>query len=393
MRLLLASHGYPPTISGVTVVVQKLARAMTGRGHHVVVLTASDRGEPYQTTDQEVTVIRVRSTANPFWKEGPIPLVTQREVEKIVKEWQPDVIHAHEAGLLARHLLGLARERDIPILSTCHYVPNFTTHYLNTINEVDAVVESIIWSYSVRLHNQFDTVVFPSQAHRRLFLDQGLRASTRVISNGVDIQRYRPASQARDDPPLPYELPPAPRVLFVSRLARDKRIDVLIRAIPHVLESLEAHLLLAGRGDDRPRLEELARQLQVGEQVHFLGFVPEEHLPALYQAASLFAIASTCEVQSIPTLQALATGLPVVAVDALALPELVHDDVNGYLVTPDSHRGMARAILRVLGNPERAARMGHNSLLMAQSHSDEHTFAAYETLYHTLLHTRGRTSS
>ena len=109
----------------------------------------------------------------------------------------------------------------------------------------------------------------------------------------------------------------------MSRLARDKAIDVLIRAMPAVrAEVPTACLLLVGRGDYRPALEQLVEALGLEEAVRFLGFVPEDDMPALYRACACFAIASTYEVQSLPTLQALATGLPVVAADAVALPEM-----------------------------------------------------------------------
>ncbi|MGC8872911.1 MAG: glycosyltransferase [Chloroflexia bacterium] len=173
--------------------------------------------------------------------------------------------------------------------------------------------------------------------------------------------------------------------LFASRLARDKEIDILIRAMAVICAEREAHLLLVGRGDDRPRLEELTASLGLTRWVHFLGFVPEEDMPALYRAADLFAIASTCEVLSIPTLQALATGLPVVAVDALALPELVHDGINGFLVPPGNPEALARAALRILNDPELAARMGRASLSIAEPHADRHTIELYEELYHRTI--------
>ena len=75
MRILMFSHGYPPIISGVSLVVQKVAREMVKRGHQVAVVTASDDGTPYQDQDQGVELMRVRSAPNPFWSEGRLPIV------------------------------------------------------------------------------------------------------------------------------------------------------------------------------------------------------------------------------------------------------------------------------------------------------------------------------
>jgi glycosyltransferase involved in cell wall biosynthesis len=380
MRFLVVSHGYPPTISGVTVFAQKLARAMVRKGHAVTVVTASDRGQPYEDEDQGVRLIRVRSLSNPFWKEGPVPHIAFRELEAIVHDFQPDLLHTHESAGLALHLLRLGRTAGLPVIATCHYVPRFVTHYLG--GAMPALVESLVWAYSIWLFNQFDRVVFDSLAHRSLFVQRGLEVPTAIISCGLDTERYHPPDGTIEAVEQRYRLPPRPRLLFASRLARDKEIDVLIRAMAVICAEREAHLLLVGRGDDRPRLEALAASLGLTRWVHFLGFVPEEDMPAIYRAADLFAIASTCEVLSIPTLQALATGLPVVAVDALALPELVYDGVNGFLVPPGNPEALAQAVLRILNDPDLAARMGRASLSIAEPHAEKHTFELYEELYH-----------
>lgn len=385
MRILMLSHGYPPTVSGVTLVVQKIARSMVRKGHAVTVVAASDQGEPYDDQDRGVRLIRVRSMPNPFWKEGPLPLLGQKELDEVAADFQPDILHSHEAALTARQCLRLGEEANLPVVSTCYYVPRFVARYLTWGDEPQALVEKITWGYSIRLFNQFDHVVFATIAHRDMFLAHGLEVPTTIISNGLDTTHYCPSAESPDEVEARLGLPPKPRILFVSRLARDKEIDILIRAMTVILSEREAHLLLVGRGDDRPRLEELVEDLGLQQAVHFLGFVPEDDMPALYRASDLFAIASICEVQSLPTLQAAATGLPLVVADAVALPELVNDGVNGFLVAPGDVEGMAGAILRILGDPDLAARMGQASLGIAEPHAENHTFDLYEQLYEQML--------
>jgi len=173
--------------------------------------------------------------------------------------------------------------------------------------------------------------------------------------------------------------------LFVSRLARDKRIDVLLETMVHLRRRCpNAHLLLVGKGPYRERLEGLVEEHRLQGAVHFLGFVPEEDLPAIYRAADLFVMASTCEVQSLPTLEALATGLPVVAADAVALPEIVIDGVDGYLVPPLDPRAMADAVCRILVNPELAHTLGQAGCVIAREHANERTIALYEQTLQSL---------
>ena len=380
MRILMVSHGYPPILSGVTLVVQKLARAMVRRGHHVAVITASDQGEAYEAEDEGVRLIRVQGGPNPFWTEAPIPFISHGDLQEIVNEVRPDLLHAHESGFLGLQLARLELDPELPRVASCYYVPRFVARYLTWNGEPSQIVENVVRSYSTWLFNHFDRVVFSTAAHRQFFAGDGLLVPTTVISNGVDVGRYAPGD-GYGAVEQKYHLRAGSRILFVSRLAKDKEIHVLIEAMQHLGSDLGAELLLVGRGDDEPRLRELTDELGLGDHVRFLGFVPEADLPVLYQASDLFAIASICEVQSLPTLQAAATGLPVVAADAVALPELVHDGVNGFLVPPADPEGFARAMEKILRDRALARQMGAASLGIAQEHAEERTFDRYESLW------------
>jgi len=384
MRILMASHGYPPTISGVTLVVRKIARAMVARGHQVTVITGSDRIAGYEAEDEGVRLIRVRSLGNPFWKEGPIPFIGRTELDRIMEEFSPDILHLHDAALLALQFIRLSRRASLPLVSTCYYVPRFVSQYVGG-ETTETLIEKAAWGYSVWLFNQCDRVVFATMAHKQEFLSHGLESPTSIISNGIDTHRYSGRNGQDIDVEQIYHLPPRPRALFVGRLAKDKEIDVTIQAMRRVVDEMDAHLLLVGRGDYQKRLESLVQELSLQGNVHFLGFVPEEDLPALYRSVDLFTISSTCEVQSLPTLQALSTGVPVIAANALALPEIVLDGTDGFLIKPGDEQGMAEAIIRVLVNREMAREMGQAGVDIASAHADERTFDQYENLYHTMV--------
>jgi glycosyltransferase involved in cell wall biosynthesis len=381
MRILMLSHGYPPVVSGVTLVVRKVARAMVERGHQVWVITASDRGAPYEAEDEGVRLIRVRSGTNPFWSEGRLPLLSHERLVKIVNQVRPDVINTHDSALLSWQLTHLERERiAVPEVLTAHFLPRFVTFYANVGERVERVLEDITWEVVLRVINDFDHVVFPTHTQQQLFRQEGLEAPSVVISNGVDIQRFCPGEP---DPEVErrYRLPARPRVLFVGRMARDKKIELVIRALAAVEG---ANLLLAGRGDHQEHLRDLAKELGVAARVHFLGYVPDTDLPDLYRAADLFVIAAEVEVQSIPTLEAASTGLPIIAANAAALPELVKDGVNGYLVPPDDEQAFAAALRRILDSGIRRAEFGRASLVIAAQHANERTLAAYEQLYRSV---------
>lgn len=381
MRILMLSHGYPPTVSGVTLVVQKLARAMVLRGHTAMVITASDRGKPYESEDQGVRLVRVRSIRNPFWSEGPLPTSNMHTLRKLIEGFQPDLIHSHENAVLSRQLLRLGFKSRLPLLSSCYFLPAYVTYYLRLGKRINNGIQSLLWTSAVKNLDQYDQVIFSTRSQQQEFVKHGLRAPAVAISNGVDNTRYYPANGLEKEVESHYNLPPRPRVLFVSRLMKDKKVDILLQAMSVILAHQEVHLLLVGRGDDRPRLELMTAELGLQPYVHFLGFVPEEDLPTVYRAADLFAIASVVEVQSIPAIQAAMTGLPIIAANAAALPELVQAGRNGYLVSPDDPQALGEAILQITGDRTRAQQFGQASISIGQAHAETETFRKFDELY------------
>lgn len=389
----MLSHGYPPTISGVSLVAQKLARAMVRRGHTLTLVTGSQHGNAYREEDEGVIVERVPSWPNPYWTEGRLPIASHKRFRDILETTQPDIVHSHDSGFLGFRLVREDRNGEVPKVITCHFLPKYVTRYIGWIDSLKRPIEKTVWEVAVRLMNQFDRAVFPTKTQQLAFIQHGLETQSAVISNGVDTTRYRLSTGGDLSTVEKYKLPDGPRVLFVGRLALDKDIETLIRAMAVPWAEYGAHLVIVGRGDDRKRLEDLARAVNLEKCVRFMGFVPEEDLPAIYRECDLFTIAAKVEVQSIPTLQAVASAMPVVAVNAAALPELVHDGESGYLVPAGNAEAVGRAVVDILDDVARARRFGEASLEISIQHREEATFDAYERLYVELLQKEGRGNS
>ncbi|MGE5124086.1 MAG: glycosyltransferase [Acidobacteriaceae bacterium] len=378
------SHGYLPTLSGVTLVVQKIARAMVERGYEVTIVTASEKYRPYESEDQGVHLLRVLGVPNPFWLEGPMPYLSPTAMGRLIDRLHPDIIHTHENALLSNFLPHLKTNSHPRLVSSCYALPRYVTYYLHFAG-LESLVEKITWSYYVGVLNQYEHVVFCTRTHERDFRLHGLLPPTTVISNGVNIHRYCPVATAGEDISTRYQLPPAPRILSVGRLMKDKKLHLLIKAMRLVCDEREAHLLVVGRGSERPRLKALIRRLHLEPYIHLLGYVPEQDLPALYRASSLFAIPSLVEVQSLPALQAAVSGLPIVAANSAALPELVRHGENGLLVEPQNADELGGAILHILNHPDLAQKMSRVSVEIGKAHDEQLTFQAYDDFYRGMV--------
>jgi glycosyltransferase involved in cell wall biosynthesis len=168
--------------------------------------------------------------------------------------------------------------------------------------------------------------------------------------------------------------------LFVGRVDREKRIDILIRAFS-LLPRQDIQLAIAGKGAALDELRDLAEQLGQGRRVHFLGPIPAKDLPVLLNSLDIFVMPSTAELLSIATLEAMACGRPVLLANAGALSGLVKHHVNGFLFEPGDAADAAQYIELLVDQRHRWEEMGRASRLISLTHSLEETISQYEILY------------
>ena len=154
-------------------------------------------------------------------------------------------------------------------------------------------------------------------------------------------------------------------------------------------ERTPAHLLVIGDGTEKLKLMQLCAQLGIEDRSHFPGFISaKEELAALYRRSTVFVTASEIETQGVVLLEAAACAVPIVAVQATCLQEVVHEGVNGFLLRPGDQEGIAEHLYKLIENPKLAQEMGQKGRQFVESHAAEKTFAAYEELYRTFVQER-----
>jgi 1,2-diacylglycerol 3-alpha-glucosyltransferase len=243
---------------------------------------------------------------------------------------------------------------------------------------------------ALRFANQADLVIAPTAALAADLKARGVRAPIEVVPTGVrqPLARGKEAHVALRRT-LGVESA-APLCLSVGRLAREKNQAFLLHAFAHIRRDLPgACLLLVGDGDDRPRLERLAGQLGLEGSVRFMGVVPHEGVGEYYGAADLFLFPSTSETQGLVVLEALATGLPVVAVASEAAAELLADGLAGTM-TPEDPELFATRMVALWNAPERQRAMGVAGRTIAARFTPEISAAKLLRLYQELLEAHGR---
>jgi glycosyltransferase involved in cell wall biosynthesis len=388
MRVLLGADTYAPDVNGASAFAQQLAAGLTAR--HEVHVAAPSRTSQHHTVDRGgVTEHRVRSLPilrrRGFRFCPPVGLTVA--AGRILDDVRPDLVHVQSHFFLCRALVTAARERGVPVVATNHFMPENLSHYLPVGAPLRDRVQRRAWADAARVLAGADVVTAPTPYAAALVAAAGVPGPVRPISCGIDLSRFRTRT-APEGFRSRYRVPARPTIAYVGRLDREKNLDVLVRALHPVRRRVaDAQLMLVGTGEQRRRLEALADRLGVADAVVFTGFVEDDDLPAAYAAADVFVNPGTAELQSLVTLEAMASGLPVLGADASALPHLVRDAHNGYLFPPGDAATLADRLATVLADHHRAALMGRRSRALAEQHDQDASVVAFEGIYRELVTT------
>ncbi len=382
MHIMIVTDQYPPMIGGVPTVTHNLAIDLVGRGHQVWVVAPSYGMRDARRLEGGVRVYRFSSFEWPSYKELRIPFLPFMPVRNLIKKSEPDIIHIHSPVVLGNIAQILAGGLRKPVIATNHYLPINLSRSLTSDPLIGKYFSNVTYSYLVNFCNRCEYVTAPTMTALQLLYDHGLRAPAKAISNGIDLTKFAPGER---DPFIrqSFNLPNDRQlVLHINRLSEEKRVNVLIDAVAKMRSN--AHIALVSTGPAEPDLRAQVAQLHLEDRVSFLGYVRDADLLALRRSADIFVIPSEADLQSLATMEAMACGLPVVAANAYALPELVHHDKNGFLFRGGNSEEMAHYMDVLLGDAALRARMGAESLKIIAKHDRVQVLDQWEEIYHRL---------
>lgn len=379
LTILIAADTYPPHVNGAAQFGYRLAKGMTALGHTVhVVAGRADNGKPFSEFRDEATVHRLRSR-KAFTHEYfriCLPFEIRKDIAALFDRVQPDVVHIQSHYMIGKAVLEEAVRRGIRIVATNHFMPENLNPFLPFPQWLKNRIGRVSWRDMGKVMGQAQVITTPTPLAAKAMHDHAFLRKVLPLSNGIDSAAYemQPGEQIE-----PHQ---HPTVVFAGRLAEEKHVDVLIRAIAKTPAELNAHLEIVGGGEVRAALEDLVQRLGLGSRVKFLGLASDEDLRLAYIKADLFCMPGTAELQSLVTLEAMSASTPVVLADAMALPHLVRDGVNGYLFVPNDADDLAKKITQILELPaEQRQAMGRASREMVEPHSIAGTLQTFENLY------------
>jgi glycosyltransferase involved in cell wall biosynthesis len=382
MRVLIASVTYYPDVNGASYFTHRLAYYLKKKGHEVMVIAPSRTMRHGVTYHNDVPAFGVRSYPVLMYEGFRVapPLFTKRAIKKVIRDFNPDVIHMQSHFLICKQVVGLAKEMNIPIVGTNHFMPENLVHYLPAPRYIKEVAKNIGWKQFKKTYEKLDLVTTPTQTAADLTKKSGLSQAILPLSNGIDMERFRPENDG-EHLGGKYSLPQKPILLYVGRLDKEKNVDKVLQALTLVPQNVDFHFAVAGKGAEKEHLEKLSEKLGLTEKVTFLGFVPDEDLPGLYSLSSCFIIAGIAELQCLVAMEAMASGLPVIGVRAVALPELIHHGENGFLFELDDKKGLAKYIEEMFSNDALRQQMSRKSLEIVEKHDIRKIIGQFESIY------------
>jgi L-malate glycosyltransferase len=362
LRIGLVSHS---ALGGSGVVAAQLARELADVGHQTHLLS---RGEPPRHVQGPNGPIfhRVEPPPYPVFDQPPLTVAMACAMARWIDDAELDVLHVHYAvpyAVSARLALEMAT-RTPRLVVTLHGT------------DVTGVGRDPLYAPATRLALRHAQVVTtPSRAlaeaaREALALPDGLAVT--VVPNFVDAHRFRPATRSARAH--------GPTLVHMSNFRPVKRTSVLVELLARVREHVDARMLLIGDGPERRALAEAFARAGLGRQVRFLGMV-QDPAPWLREG-DVFVLPSAMESFGLSALEAMASGLPVVASRVGGVPEVVDDGVTGLLVEPESTVAFAEAATALLLSRERREAMAHAGRARAvRLFSPQRAVAAYLETY------------
>ncbi|MEI7429230.1 MAG: glycosyltransferase [Betaproteobacteria bacterium] len=365
MRVVMVSDVYFPRINGVSTAIQTYRQALRTHGVEVS-LVAPDYG--HECAESWIT----RVPARPVPGDPEDRLVRwgamHDAVDKVVEQGC-DLIHvqtpfvAHYAGC------SIARRYGVPVIATYHTLfEEYLKHYAPLVPS--AWLRGLARSFSRRQCNALDAVIVPSKAIHERLGSYGVKTPMHVLPTGVSMTA--PASDGRQSFRQRFGIDQSrPVALFVGRVAHEKNIDFLLDAVDLVRESVpDVLLVIAGEGPALSHLHKAVATRSLENNVLFIGYLDRHtDLPNCYAAADVFVFASRTETQGLVLLEAMASGLPVVALAEMGTVDIL-GAARGAIVPPDNPYAFALKLSEVLLDSELRNRLSQEGREYAAEWSD-----------------------
>lgn len=385
MRILMFNHEFPPIGGGSGWVSYFFGKHFVEAGHDVYLITSQFQSLPEHEDVEGIHVHRVptlRSNKDVCAVHEMLTYAISSGLHGLgsVSRLKPDIVQifsgipAGGSGYVLKKVYGLPyvvflSGRDVPS-------SNPDPPYYRWIYGLLRPVIRGIWKAA-------GAVVACSDGLREMASQTAPELPFKVIPDGLDLNRFSPVLRA--------SAPTCVRILTIGRLIPRKGFQLLIQALPHVIDeaAVDFEIEIVGDGPCRGTLEALAKELEVDSRIRFAGSVSYSELPQKYREADIFVLCSLAEGMPLVVLEAMGTGLPIVASRVQGIEDLVRTGVNGALFPPNDVGGLVKCLVQLINDGESRVRMGRSSIDFVQKYDWKNLASSYLAIYERILEGQG----
>lgn len=383
MNIGIFSDTFFPQLNGVATSIRTLATALEERGHHVYIFTPSDPRcyEGYDT----LNVYRLPSVPVRFVRDYRAGYVFSPFLAKKIIDLNLDIIHTQTEFCLGALGRFISTTQGIPLVHTYHTMYEDYVHY---IGGGHIISKEMARDFSGIYCNTSTAVIAPTRKTEQLLKSYGVTKPISIIPTGINTSNFR---KDKFQPEEILELRTSlglqadtPVIVSIGRIAKEKSIDIVIGALPKLIEKLpDLKMVIVGEGNEIENLGKFADSIGVGDHVMFIGGKPWDEIGKYYQLGNVFCSASVSETQGLTFAEAMAAGVPVVAKKDECIENIIDDHVTGMLF--ESNDDLPDLLYRVLTDKELSGRLSKASVEAMEALSVE-TFAdSVENLYQGIL--------
>lgn len=375
LRIGIFTSCYHPVLNGVVTSIDTFRKELVAQGHKVYIFA------PGNIAHQGIDPNGVKRYRCINWpKDYPIalPIIPNIEAKKI-HNLRLDIIHCQHIYGFSSSGLKISRILGLPVVLTYHTLITEYAHYVPVIP--GSIVKTEIIKRSVDFCNKCDQVVTPSTAMKKVLRSYGVKTAIEVIPTGVDLAKlekhYNPTIlKARWDIPESQKI-----LLYVSRIAKEKNLDFLFEAIKTLAQKRkDFHLLMVGGGPELETYRRYVKKNDLSAIVTFAGMQEKEKANQFFGASDIFVFPSVSETQGIVITEAMAAGIPAVAINEMGPKDLIKDGIDGFL-TPLNVEAFCDKIEKLLDSETLRKKMGQKAKIDAKKFSARNSALKMEELY------------
>jgi Glycosyltransferase len=368
MKVVMFTDAYWPRVNGVTVSVDSFSRALIRAGHQVVVIcsfypdsqTIGCMSTPVmekRERDTDPTIIRVPSYPVFISKEDRMAKFHKWFwVSKQLNALQPDVIHVNSEFVIGEFGFNYAKLHGVPLVYTFHTLwEDYAVNYIPYVPEF--ILRFFARGITKNMARRADTVIAPTSQIQEVLKRYKIKKPVHLLPTGIDPELFRNDSsrvkEFRGKLETAFPALAGKRILlFAGRIGKEKNLSFLLRLLPAIVKKHpEVVLLVAGNGPDLSFFQEEAGEIGVADSCVFSGYLDRKDLALTYALSDIFVFPSRTETQGLVTIEAMLSGLPVVAIGEMGTITVMGGDNGGFMVKNDPEEFTAR-VLDLLEDPE-----------------------------------------